>query len=81
MEIELMNGVLNKFGQWKVKDLIEYTHRDGSPWKKIHDDYQQIPPADKRTLDMSILLNQQEVDSRLKNIAQEENAFLSYLKN
>jgi uncharacterized phage-associated protein len=80
-DIQLMDEVLHKFGSWKAKDLIDYTHREGSPWKKIDNDYQQNPPADKRTLDMSILLNQKGVDSRLKNIAEEENAFIHYLKN
>lgn len=80
-DIELMDDVLTKFGNWKIPDLIEYTHREGSPWKKIHDEFEQAPPANKRTLNMFVLLNQQDVNTHLKDIANEENAFMTYLKN
>ena len=31
-EIELMNYVINKYGNLTAKDLISYTHRINSPW-------------------------------------------------
>lgn len=31
-DIELMNFVINKFGNQSAKDLVSYTHRINSPW-------------------------------------------------
>jgi hypothetical protein len=63
------------------KELIEYTHREGSPWKKLNDKYQGSPPSDKRTLDLLTLLDDENVNPNLRKIAKEENSFLTYLRN
>ena len=80
-DIQLIDNVLSVYGKMNGKELIEYTHREGSPWKKLNDQYQGSPPSDKRTLDLSILLEDENVDFSLREIAKEESSFLTYLRN
>jgi hypothetical protein len=80
-DIELIENVLCVYGKMNGKELIEYTHREGSPWKKLNDKYQGSPPSDKRTLDLLTLLDDENVNPNLRKIAKEENSFLTYLRN
>lgn len=80
-DIELIDNVLSVYGNMNGKELIEYTHREGSPWKKLNDQYQGSPPSDKRTLDLLTLLDDENVNPNLRKIAKEESSFLTYLRN
>jgi uncharacterized phage-associated protein len=80
-DIQLIDSVLVTFGKMNTKELIDYTHRNGSPWKKLHDQYNGTPPSDKRTLNLLSLLENEDVDVKLREIAIENNAFLTYLRN
>ena len=80
-DIQVIDDVLSIYGKMNGKELIEYTHREGSPWKKLNDQYQGSPPTDKRTLDLSILLEDGNINPNLRKIAKEESSFLTYLRN
>lgn len=80
-DIQLIDEVLSIFGKMNGKELIEYTHREGSPWKKLNDQFQGSPPSDKRTLNLLTLLDDENVNPNLRQIAKEESSFLTYLRN
>lgn len=80
-DMQLIDDVLSIYGKMSGKELIEYTHREGSPWRKLNDQHQGNPPNDKRTLDLSTLLEHENVDFNLREVAKEESSFLAYLRN
>jgi len=36
-EIEIMNEIIRKYGNWSGKELVEETHKEGTLWKNIVD--------------------------------------------
>ena len=81
-DLELIDGVLAKFGSASANALIEYTHREGGLWKQIDDEYGgAMPPNNKRDIDLLKLLDQEEIGDDLRQVAKEEKAFLAYLKS
>lgn len=78
-DIQLMDSVIKNFGHLKVQELIDYTHRDGSPWERLHNQYDKNPPAQERTLDLLSLLDDESVSVDLRQTTKQEKAFLKYL--
>lgn len=78
-DLEIINEVLNKFGHLNAVDLSDYTHREGSIWKKMQDRFEGRPPAGQNTFDMSLLLEDDDVDPALRVSSLEQKAFVNYL--
>lgn len=78
-DLEVIDDVLNRFGGCTADDLIEYTHREGSLWDQMNREFDGSIPADKRTLDMSKLLDGDDIDPALRESANEHKAFIQYL--
>jgi uncharacterized phage-associated protein len=80
-DIEILNDVLSIYGSKNANELIEYTHRIGSPWEKLGSKYNGNIPFDKRTLDLFSLLDNSGIDSHFNRLVKEENKFLQYLRD
>lgn len=78
-DLEIIDSVLNKFGKLSATELISYTHREGSIWKKMQDQFSGTPPNGHKTFDMSLLLEDDDVDPTLRKSASEHKAFINYL--
>ncbi len=78
-DLQLIDEVLNRFGDCNGRELIEYTHRDGSLWKKLDDKYNGKPPKVERDFNLLALLDDEDVSEELRSIAKEEKAFIDYL--
>ena len=79
-DLQLVDNVLAKFGSSNSDKLIDYTHRDGSLWKQLHDEHNgEIPPSGKRDFDLLKLLDEEEMDQEIRFISKEEKAFINYL--
>ena len=78
-DLEIVNDVLSQFGHLNASALSEYTHREGSLWKKMQDKFSGPPPVGQNTFDMFQLLDDQNIDPTLRGSAIEHKAFLNYL--
>jgi uncharacterized phage-associated protein len=80
-DFEVINEVINRFGHLSGTALSEHTHKEGSLWKKIKDDYeaQGKNPIGKATFDMMQLLDDPDVDENVRIAAKEEKAFTDFL--
>lgn len=78
-DLEVIDEVLNKFGHLSAPALSNYTHREGSLWKKMEDQFNGPPPVGQNTFDMFQLLKDEDVDPMLRESANENKAFVNYL--
>jgi uncharacterized phage-associated protein len=78
-DIEIIDDVLDKFGHLNAVDLSNYTHREGSIWKKMQDQFKGPPPAGQNTFDMSQLLEDEDVNPMLRDSALEHKSFVNYI--
>jgi uncharacterized phage-associated protein len=77
-DLEIVDDVLATFGKKTASQLIDYTHRENGLWKKIKDQYDGNPPA-KTHFNLLVLLNDINVSDELRNVANEEKAFVNYI--
>jgi uncharacterized phage-associated protein len=74
-DIELMNYVVENFGKKDVEELINYTHRDHSPWKNLENKFNGKVPSSERTLDLMDVLNSESTSSETRKFLKAEQAF------
>ena len=77
-DLKIIDDVIKRFGSATGGQLSEYTHREGSLWKKINDQYEGSPPAQTH-IDFEQLLDDESIDSGLRQAAKEGKAFIDYL--
>ncbi|ADB42945.1 Panacea domain-containing protein [Spirosoma linguale] len=78
-DLQVINEVLERFGRYNADALIDYTHREGSIWKQMQDEFGGPPPAKQNTLNLFRLLDSEDVDPDLRESANEYKAFVNYL--
>lgn len=78
-DLQLIDDVLARFGHMSASELSEYTHRDGSLWKKMQDQFDGPPPATQNTFDMFRLLDDEDVNPMLRDSSLERRKFVDYL--
>lgn len=80
-DFQLMNEVIEKYGHLNANQLVEYTHRNGSPWKILHEEFGDNPPADKKQIDISSILNETSISNEMKDSVDQFKYFQEYLKS
>ena len=76
-DFQIIDEVIKKFSGLSSAKLIEYTHREGSVWKQINDQFEgKMPPQNNREIN---LLKVEGISEEVRKISEKGKAFIDYL--